>query len=65
MASYLYIKNMVCLRCQMAVQSVLQTLGIAYEAEELGWAPLPGEIEAAQMAALDRMGVERFGQLLQ
>lgn len=32
----IYIKNMVCLRCKMAVQSVLEELHIEYESIELG-----------------------------
>lgn len=40
MNTMLYIKNMVCVRCKMAVQAVLDDAGVAYLSIELGWAKL-------------------------
>ena len=44
----IYIKSMVCVRCKMAVQSVLDDLGIAYLSVELGRVKLAGNISFEQ-----------------
>lgn len=48
----IYIKNMVCVRCKMAVQSVLEQLGIGYLTIELGRVKLAQDIGPEQMAEL-------------
>ncbi|MEI6950617.1 AraC family transcriptional regulator [Paraflavisolibacter sp. H34] len=52
MAWTLYIKDMVCVRCKMAVEAVLAAHQIAFHSVELGWASLVEEPTAAQKAAL-------------
>jgi AraC family transcriptional regulator len=44
---------MVCIRCKMAVSSVLDSLDIPYKRIELGWAELDKTLEPAELAALD------------
>lgn len=44
----LYIKSMVCVRCKMAVEAVLQGAGIEYHAVALGWAKLKNNLTPAQ-----------------
>jgi AraC family transcriptional regulator len=44
----LYIKDMVCIRCKMAVKAVLEELSINYLKVELGWAELAAPISAEQ-----------------
>lgn len=44
----LYIKNMVCVRCKMAVEAVLEANKIAYRSVELGRAELIGELTPEQ-----------------
>lgn len=48
----LHIKNMVCVRCKMAVESVLQELGIPYTSVELGRAQLAAPLSLQQQAAV-------------
>lgn len=48
----LYIKNMVCSRCKMAVKSELEKLGLHYISLELGEVELHQEINAVQKEAL-------------
>lgn len=48
-----YIKNMVCVRCKMAVRAVLQNLNIDYTAIELGKIQLPTELSLQQRSDLD------------
>lgn len=50
----IYIKNMVCVRCKMAVQSVLHKLKINFISIELGWVQLAEEIDAKQLEAVDK-----------
>ena len=50
---YIFIKNMVCVRCKMAVQSCLDALNIPYEGIELGRAELTHVLTAEQSMALD------------
>lgn len=49
----IFIKNMVCVRCKMAVETVLEQLHIKYLSVELGKAKLADEITGEQMAELD------------
>ncbi len=48
-----YIKNMVCVRCKMAVRAVLQSLNIDYTTIELGKAKLTADLSVPQRSALD------------
>ena len=48
-----YIKDMVCVRCKMAVQSVLEALQIGYESIELGTVKLQSSITREQQRALN------------
>ena len=48
-----YIKNMVCLRCKMAVQSVLEKLQIEYQSIELGKVNLRSAITTEQLELLN------------
>jgi len=48
----IYIKNMVCLRCKMAVQSVLEGLQIPYTSIELGRVNLPSALLPEQQDKL-------------
>jgi len=61
----LYIKNMVCLRCTMAVQSVLEKLEVNYLSIELGKVKLAEELEEEKQlmlnAALKKFGLELMG----
>lgn len=50
---YLFIKNMVCVRCKMIVQSVLENLDIPFLEIELGKVKLPVEIDADKRKQLD------------
>jgi AraC family transcriptional regulator len=50
----LYIKNMVCVRCKMVVEAVLQKLNISYQTIELGWVKLKGDINAKQQQSLNK-----------
>ena len=49
----IYIKNMVCVRCKMAVQSVLQELAINYETIELGRVTLAAALSSQQLIKLN------------
>lgn len=48
-----YIKNMVCLRCVMVVQSILSDLDIRYSGVELGLAKLADTIQPDKLRALN------------
>lgn len=62
MSQTLYIKNMVCNRCIMAVENELQHLAVPYKKVELGEveleAPLTKNQEEALNTALDKLGFE-------
>ena len=45
---------MVCVRCKMAVQSVLEKLDLHYSEIQLGWVKLDTELSTAQLHQLDR-----------
>ena len=49
----IYIKNMVCVRCKMAVQSVLESLNIDYLCIELGKVSLPGDLMVEKQYVLN------------
>ena len=51
----LTVKNMVCPRCIMAVEEVLQLKNIAVKSISLGKVEIEGEIDAETMAELDRL----------
>lgn len=48
-----YIKNMVCVRCKMAVQSVLESLDIDYFQIELGKVSLSRDLNLAELEKLN------------
>ena len=49
----IYIKNMVCVRCKMAVSTVLENLNIKYTAIQLGKAELVADLSVQQRTDLD------------
>ncbi|MGD9992311.1 MAG: helix-turn-helix domain-containing protein [Salinivirgaceae bacterium] len=50
----LFIKNMVCIRCQIVVKSELEKLGIHYSSVTIGEANTMDELNSEQLAQLDR-----------
>lgn len=48
-----YIKNMVCVRCKMAVRTILEKLNIGYSTIELGKATLTATLTLNQLSELD------------
>ena len=50
---YIYIKNMVCVRCKMIVQSVLEDLEILYENVELGRVNITSDLSVEQRMRLN------------
>jgi len=59
----LFIKNMVCIRCQMVVESKLEKLGIAFKYVKIGEAEIIGEIQPQQLEQLDSE-LKKVGLLL-
>lgn len=55
----LYIKNMVCVRCKRAVQSVLEELEIEYTSIELGKAKLTRELSTEEQQKVN-IALKRF-----
>lgn len=55
----IYIKDMVCVRCKMAVRSVLEELGIGYQKIELGHAVLDTTLTDEELSNLNR-ALKRF-----
>jgi AraC-like DNA-binding protein len=49
----LHIKDMVCVRCKMAVKAVLEGLGIPYSRIELGRVQVPVQLSPEQLRELD------------
>jgi len=49
----IYIRSMVCVRCKMAVKSVLKELEIDYTSIDLGVVKLPGDLSDEQYNKLD------------
>lgn len=49
----LFIRNMVCIRCQMVVKSELEKLGIEYEYVKIGEANIIGNVQPEQLELLD------------
>jgi AraC-like DNA-binding protein len=54
LSSTIYIKSMVCVRCKMAVQAVLEQNSIPYLSIELGWAKLHRELTPAQRKSVQQ-----------
>jgi YesN/AraC family two-component response regulator len=58
----LFIKNMVCIRCQMIVKAELEKLGVQYTSVELGEANISGSVSTKQLnqlnVALKKTGLE-------
>ncbi len=48
----LFIKNMVCIRCQMVVKAELEKLGLQYDYVKIGEASIPGEVRPEQLETL-------------
>jgi len=59
----LYIKNMVCIRCQMVVKAELEKLNIPYTYVKIGEANTIGEISQEQSEQLN-IGLKKSGLLL-
>lgn len=55
----IYIKDMVCVRCKMAVQSVLESLGLPYLKIELGHVVLDRALSGEEVQALNA-GLNRY-----
>ncbi len=45
----LYIKNMVCIRCQMVVKAELEKLGLPYVYVRIGEADIIGDVQQEQL----------------
>ena len=60
-----FIKNMVCIRCQMVVRSELEKLGLPYSEVKIGEAEIRGDVSPEQMEKLDvalrKSGLELMG----
>lgn len=56
----LYVKNMVCIRCQMVVKSELEKLAIAYNNVKIGEIDLTADLLPGQLVQLDS-GLRRWG----
>ncbi len=50
----IFIKNMVCIRCKMVLQSELEKIGIQYNNLELGEVNVVGSISSEQLEQLDK-----------
>ncbi|MFO7668792.1 MAG: AraC family transcriptional regulator [Bacteroidales bacterium] len=48
----LYIKNMVCIRCQMVVKAELEVIGLKYTDVKIGEADITGNIQSDQLKQL-------------
>ncbi|MCO4291468.1 AraC family transcriptional regulator [Solitalea sp. MAHUQ-68] len=55
----LFIKNMVCIRCKMALKSELEKLGLQYTQLELGEVEIKGSISEDQLKQLDK-GLRKY-----
>ncbi len=49
----MYIKNMVCIRCQMVVKAELEKLGLQYSDVKIGEATINGDLQPEQLDHLD------------
>ncbi len=58
----IYIKNMVCIRCQMVVKAELEKLGLLYVYVRIGEADIIGEIRPEQLEQL-KIGLKKAGLL--
>ncbi|QGY46090.1 helix-turn-helix domain-containing protein [Maribellus comscasis] len=59
----LYIKNMVCIRCQMVVKAELEKIGLPYTDVKIGEADIIGSVEAEQLKQLGT-ALKKSGLLL-
>ena len=59
----LFIKNMVCIRCQMVVKAELEKLNVPYTYVKIGEAEIIEEISPQQLERLD-IGLKKSGLLL-
>lgn len=59
----LYIKNMVCIRCQIVVKAELEKLGIHYVDVKIGEADVTDDIQPEQLKQLDK-ALRKSGLLL-
>jgi AraC-like DNA-binding protein len=56
----IYIKNMVCIRCQMVVKSELEKFGLDYSDVKIGEANLQGAVSAETLTKLD-VSLKKWG----
>ncbi|TLX70756.1 helix-turn-helix domain-containing protein [Labilibacter sediminis] len=59
----IYIKNMVCIRCQIVVKSVLEKLALPYVYVRIGEAKIIGKLSANQIKELDEE-LRKYGLLV-
>ncbi|WP_319478864.1 AraC family transcriptional regulator [uncultured Draconibacterium sp.] len=59
----LYIKNMVCIRCQMVVKAELEKLGLRYVYVKIGEANIIGDVQLEQLEQL-KVDLKKAGLLL-
>lgn len=59
----IFIKNMVCIRCQMVLKAELETLGLKYAYVKIGEAEIIGDIQPEQKELL-RIELDKAGLLL-
>ncbi len=59
----LYIKNMVCIRCQMVVKAELEKLGLNNSEVKIGEVDLPGKLKPEQLELLN-IGLKKAGLVL-
>lgn len=59
----LYIKNMVCIRCQMVVKAELEKLGLQYVYVKIGEANIFGDVQTEQLEQL-KLDLKKAGLVL-
>nr|WP_319512188.1 AraC family transcriptional regulator [uncultured Draconibacterium sp.] len=59
----LYIKNMVCIRCQMVVKAELEKIGLPYTYVKIGEADIIGNVESEQLKQLG-LALKKSGLIL-
>ncbi len=59
----IYIKNMVCIRCQMVVKTELEKIGLHYASVKIGEAEIIGDIQPEQLKQLG-IALKKSGLLL-
>jgi len=59
----LYIKNMVCIRCQMVVKAELEKIGLKYGYVKIGEADIIGDVQPEQLKQL-KLDLKKAGLIL-